>query len=290
MQNDWHLSYGNTDFAFGTVDSKFVFPSDGAPEIGPADITNGDTQRPGGDGNLFGVDTRSGTTITFSVEVNGADETESWSLLQRIAAAWRADDIAKTPDAVAMLTSHTGRVAFGRPRRFKQDLELTPFGITAVNCDFVTADDLWYGPQQQAVVNLVPAPGGGLVAPLSAPLSTTASSDRSQTFTVDGALPVWPVIEITGPITNPSIEVVGQFKLGFNLSLAYDQRLVIDTRPWARTIMRGNASLAGKLSTQFDRLSDAAVPPGSYELALRGTSNTGTPAATITWRNAYPTQ
>jgi len=290
MLNDWHLSYGGTDFAFGTVASKFVFPSDGAPEVGPADIDNGDTKRPGGDGNLFGIDTRSGTSITFNIEVNGQDETEAWSLLQRLAGAWRADEIAKAPDAVATLTSHTGRVTFGRPRRFKQNLALTPFGITAVSCDFATADDLWYGPQQSAVVNLVPAPGGGLVAPLASPLSTTRSSDRSQGFTVGGTLPIWPVIEIAGPITNPEIEVVGQFKLGFNLSLAYDQRLVIDTRPWARTIMRGNASLAGSLVPNFDRLSDASVPPGRYELALRGNSSTGTPAATITWRDAFPTQ
>jgi hypothetical protein len=290
MPTDWHLAYGSTDFAFGTIGSKFVFPSDGAPEVGTADITNGDLQRPGGDGNLFGVDTRAGTTVTFNIEVNGQTEAESWTLLQGLASAWRADEISKTPDAVAMLTSHTGRVAFGRPRRFKQDLALTPFGITAVTCDFATADDLWYGPQQQAVVTLVPAPGGGLIAPLAAPLATTESSDRSQTFTVDGLLPVWPVITITGPITNPTVEVVGQFKLGLNVTLASDQRVVIDTRPWARTIMRGNASLAGKLMPNFDRLSDASVPPGRYELALRGTSATGTPSATLTWRNAFPTQ
>lgn len=289
MENDWRLTYGSTDFAFGTIDSKFVFPQSGPPEVSNIDISDQDAPRPRGDGVLFGTDYRNGTTVTFDIEVHGDNETEANALLQRLSTAWRADEIRSVPGATTMLTAHTGRSTFGRPRRFQPKYELTPFGITAVTCDFATADDLWYGAPQSATVNLVPAPGGGLKAPLASPLSTTTTSDRSQTFTVEGDLPVWPVITITGPITNPVIEVVGQFKLAFNLTLAYDQTLVINTLPWARTITRNGASVAGNLSPSFDRLSDASVPPGRHELALRGTSATGTPSATFAWRNAYPT-
>lgn len=289
MQTDWHLSYGSTDFAFGTPDSKFVFPSDAAPEIGTAEANTGDLTRAAGDGVLFGADTRGGTDISLGITVNGDTEAESLTLLQALATAWRADSIRSQPNAVATLRAHTGRSVFGRPRRFQQNLELLPFGITAVTADFATVDDMWYDDQQTAVVKLVPDLGGGLTAPLVAPLSTTATSDRSQTFTVGGTLPIWPVITLTGPIVNPVIEVVGKFKMAFNLSIPYDQRLVIDTRPWVRTIRLNGASVAGKIDPRTSRLSEAAIAPGRYNLSLRGTSPTGTPQATIAWRNAYPT-
>lgn len=288
MQTDWHLTYPGTDFAFGTIDSQYVFPQSGPPSVSNTSIDDQDAARPRGDGVLFGEDFRAGTTITFDVEVHGENETEVNALLDTFNTAWRADPVRNTAGAVAALTSHTGRTVFGRPRRFQQKYDLTPFGVTAVTCDFETADDLWYGPLQTATVNLVPAAGGGLVAPLAAPLSTTATSDRSQTFTVSGRQAVWPTITIQGPITNPTIEVVGQFKLGFNLNLTQYQTLVVDTAPWARTSLLNGASVAGKLMPLYDRLSDASVPPGRYDLALRGTSTLGTAYATIAWRDAFP--
>lgn len=288
MLNDWHLTYGNTDFAFGTVESQFVFPQSGPPDISNIDVNDEDAARPRADGIMFGQDTRSGTTVTFDIEVNGEDEAEAWSLYQQLANVWRADSVRTVPGATAMLTSHTGRVTFGRPRRIQPKLDLTPFGLTAVTCDFATADDLWYGEEQFAVVKLVPDLGGGVQGPVSSPVSTTSTSDRSQTFTVDGLLPVWPVITITGPIANPSIEVVDVFKMSFNTTLAYDQTLVIDTRPWGRSIKRDDASIAGALDPRTNRLSEASVPPGTYNLSLRGVSATGTSQARVTWRNAYP--
>lgn len=290
MLNDWHLRYGSTDFAFGTIGSKFVFPQDGPPSISNIDIDDQDAPRPNADGVLFGTDTRNGTTVTFDIEVDGGDsETSANDLLQTLAKAWRADEVRKTPGAMATLTAHTGRSAFGRPRRFQPKYDLTPFGLTAVTCDFATADDLWYDPQDIAVIKLIPDVGGGLIAPLASPLATTATSDRSQTINVGGTVPTWPVIKITGPITNPSIGVTGLFNLSFNLTLAADQTLVIDTRPWARTIKRNGASVAGSLVARGSRLSDAMLYPGIYDITFSGASATGTPQATFIWRNAYPT-
>lgn len=290
MLNNWRLAYSGTNFQFGTIASHYVFPQDGPPSISNITIDDQDASRPRGDGILFGTDYRDGTTVTFDIEVDGGDSEQTANdLLQVLSKAWRADTVRQTPGALATLTAHTGRSTFGRPRRFQPKYDLTPFGLTAVTCDFATADDLWYDPQDIATVKLIPDVGGGLIAPLASPLSTTASSDRSQTFTVGGTLPTWPVITITGPLANPVIEVVGRFALSFNLTLAADQSLVIDTRPWARTIQRNGANVAGGLVAGGNRLSDAAIPPGTYDLSLRGTSATGTPQAQIAWRNAYPT-
>lgn len=288
MLTDWRLRYSDVDFGFGTVASKYVFPQDGPPAVSNSDITNQDADRPRGDGVLFGTDYRGGSVITFDVEVNGSTEAEANSLLQSFGQVWRADYVRAQPGRMAALTAHTGRTVFGRPRRFQPKYDLTPFGLTAVTCDFQAADDLWYGAENITTIKLIPDLGGGLVAPLASPVSTTASSDRSQVIRVGGTAATWPVIKIQGPITNPEVEVLGAFKLAFNISLAADQTLTIDTRPWARSITRDDANVSGSLRASGSRLSDASLMPGIYDVALRGISALGTAQTQFIWRDAFP--
>lgn len=288
MLTDWRLRYSNVDFGFGTVASKYVFPQDGPPSLSNSDITDQDADRPRGDGLLFGSDYRGGTLITFDVKIDGKDEQDANDLLQSFGQAWRADYVRAQPGRMASLTAHTGRTVFGRPRRFQPNYELTPFGLTVVTCDFQAADDLWYGAENITTIKLIPDLGGGVVAPLASPVSTTASSDRSQVIRVGGTAATWPVIKIQGPITNPEVEVLGQFKLAFNLRLESDQTLTIDTRPWARSITRNGANVSGSLRASGSRLSDASLTPGIYDVALRGISDLGTAQTQFIWRDAFP--
>lgn len=287
MPNDWHLSYADVDVPFGSVASGYVFNK--APEVGAPEIVQEDATRPRSDGVAFGVDYLSGRTVTFDLTVNGRDEADARAKLADLARAWRADAVRQTAGAVAALTSSNGRSTFGRSRRFASADELLPQGMTQVVADFASADDLWYGQETKVSVGLVPAPGGGLVAPLAAPLSTTSTSDRSQVVTVGGAVPTWPVFEIQGPITNPVVEIVGRIRMEFRLSLAFDQTLVVDTRPWARSVLLDGASVAGSLTRTSTRLSRSALAPGSHELVLRGVSQSGTARLSAAWRDAYLT-
>lgn len=287
MPDSWRLSYRGTNLSFGALSSGYVFPT--APELGAPELTTDDTGRPRGDGVTFGADFRGGRTITFAIDVDGADEAEARELLGPLARAWRADTIRSTPGATAQLTAHTGRSTFGRPRRFLADLEGLPSGLVTVTADFAAADDLWYGAEQRTSVSLVPVPTGGLISPLASPLSTTRTSDRSTVLDVGGELATWPVFEVAGPITNPVVEVVGRLRMTFRLSLAYDETLVIDTRPWARSILRNGASVAGALTPSSTRLSRAALPPGRHETVLRGASSTGSASLVTRWRPAFHT-
>lgn len=288
MSNDWRLIYPGTELVFGSRDSRFVFPV--APSVGNPDITTDDAARPRADGVAFGVDYLGGSTVTFEIDVDGTDEADARERSAILSQAWRADRVRQTPGAVATLVSDSGRITFGRPRRFALSNAYLPQGLAQATADFATADTLWYSAEESGTsVALVPAAGGGLIAPLASPLATTATSDRSQVFTVGGRQATWPVIEIRGPIVNPTIEVLGVLRMEFKISLAFDQSLVIDTRPWARSILRSGASVAGSLTRTSTRLSQAAIAPGTYELALRGTSDSGTAWASIHWRDAYLT-
>lgn len=286
MPDNWRLIYPGTDFAFGSVGSGFVFSE--APDLGTVEMETDDFARPLGDGVAFGADYRRGRTIAFAIDVNDRDAAHARERLAQLAAAWRADTVRTRAGATAELVSDTGRSAFGRPRRFAPNLEELPSGLVAVTADFTTTDDLWYGAEQVASVNLAPPTGGGLLAPLSAPLLTTAPSNRSTTLTVDGETSTWPVFEVAGPIVNPIVEIVGALRMEFRLTLAYDERLVIDSRPWGRSILRRGSNAAGSLSPSSTRLSRAALPLGTHELVLRGTSD-GLASLTARWRPAFHT-
>jgi hypothetical protein len=97
-------------------------------------------------------------------------------------------------------------------------------------------------------------------------------------------------VTIHGPITNPSVTITGLWTLALAATIAAGDVVTIDTRPWARTVLRNGsatASLAGSLTRTSARLSGASIPPGTYECVLRGTDGTGTASASVTWRETY---
>lgn len=287
------LSYSGTTVTFGLDDSTLPAFLTEAPDLGDLDIETADARRPRGDGLLFGKDFLGGRTITLPLAISAPTEAEALAIYQTLRTAWRADKVRLTAGATATLRFRRAgreRLVYGRPRRFAEDLTLARQGVIKVVADFAAADDVFYDVTEQAkAVGLVATPSGGLVGPLGSPLSTTASSDRSVAITVDAPVPAWPTITISGPVTNPVVEVVGLWRMEFRATLAYDQTLVVDTRPWARTVKRNGSNLAGSLTRQSTPLSKAQIPSGTYELAFRGASDTGTATATVRWRNSFPT-
>lgn len=287
MNANWTLSYPGTELVFGAAESHLEFAS--APSIGLSDEFLDDSLIAGSDGRLFGVDRIGGSTVTFEVNLHATlDHATVRELLGKMRRAWRADAIRADPSATAVLRSEFGRVTFGRPRRFVSNDGDDRHGLIRVTADFTTATDLWFGALESAQVDLVPAPAGGLLAPLASPLSTTESSDRSQAVTVGGELPTWPSVTVFGPITNPVVEL-GPVRWEFRTTLAYDQSLTVDAAPWTRTILRDGAGIPGALTPASTRLANATVPPGIHEFVLRGTSQTGAARAVASWRPAFHT-
>jgi len=289
MPADWTLTYPGTSLDFGSIRSGYVFRT--APEISDPERETDDERLPRADGVAFGRDYFGGRTITFELDAVADGEAALRASVGRLAQAWRADRVRSTPGAMATLVArHAGgeRLIYGRPRRFATIDTVTPQGVSAVVADFATADDRFYSvTEHSAVVSLVPEPTGGLLAPLASPLTTSVSSRRTTVVDVGGVLGAWPVVTIEGPIADPVVEI-GPVTLAFTIGLNYDHRLVIDTRPWARTVLRNGASFAGALTRRSTRLSRAEIPPGRHQFVLRGSSATGTATARLAWRESYP--
>lgn len=289
MRTPWRMQYDAADAApgadllFGTYETQLWFTK--MPVLDAAEGTYSDRPTPRGDGGRVGKDTKGTRVVTFEIEMSTRNEDEGRALLDLAGAAWDAEAVRGVNGAVASLTSHTGRTAFGRPRKWTVNDERLHLGRATIGAEFLTLDDLWYGAEQVETVRLAPNLVGGLVAPLTAPLLTTADSNRQQPFLVGGRKPSYPVITIRGPIINPVLELVGVWRYGFTgVTLAYDETITLDLRPFARTILR-NRRTTVPLDAQSSPVLDAAMPPGTRELVLRGVAPSGTPYARLSWRD-----
>lgn len=139
-------------------------------------------------------------------------------------------------------------------------------------------------------------PGSGLYLPDAAqpvsdglrfPLVARGYSTRLNTFNVVGDKPAAFVAEIRGAVLNPRIEVPGLFTYAAPTSLAYDEWITIDTRPGQMSVLRNGSKIAS-LTLTSSLLTDGLLTPGQHALILSGSSSTGNPEASITWRPVYP--
>ncbi|WIE54232.1 hypothetical protein [Curtobacterium sp. MCBD17_003] len=286
MTGYWGLRYSGTDVQF-TDDSGIYLRE--YPTIGDYDITNDDTGIPRDDGTQFGEDFHGGRTVGLTFGLSGSTLADLAQRQADIVRYWGGDSIRRSPGAMAELVSEGGRSAFGRPRKIAPSDASPEALLMTYEADFVTADKLWYGDEHSSQVSLVPGDSGGFAFPLEFPLTTSDRADATVSFTVAGDVATWPIVELYGPVTTGlGFEVLGQFAFAFDLQLVDDSApVVIDTRPWVRSITQAGASVAGHVRSTSSRLMDASLPPGIYTLVMRGASALGNPRAVIRWRDAH---
>lgn len=265
-----------------------------APDIGDVAVTTDDQQRPRTDGVEFGIDFRGGRTIRFELGLQGDSEAEVLELASAVEDDWDADGVRLTPGALATLSTRNAgreRLVYGRPRRFKRsDIRRKSAGRVGVTCEFDTVDGRFYSRDILGVlVPFVPPPSGLIAAPVSEPVTTTAQAVTQGAIYVAGTKPAYPVITVQGPITNPTVEVVGEWSLQLAMTITAGQSVTLDTRPWQQTVTRSDgASFPGRL-TRASRMERATLQPGPHVIALSGIDNTGLSRLTFAWQNAYAT-
>lgn len=248
----------------------------------------------GHDGLLFGIDTLPGMVITqtgfaFTSAAQGALAMDAYSGL---AGAWNDPSIRLASNAVQVLRayypgSNVVRRCYGRGRKIAPVMGQVYTGVVPFTSQFQAADTIWYS-DVPTVLNLTQRPSfyGTITPPLTPPYQLTASNIFQQSAIVNtGSLATWPVIAFTGPISYPGLSYVNTpVSVGYNGILKSTDTLVIDTRPWARTAMLGNASVAGALTGS--PMIAMQAQPGATIVRFTGQDNTGQATCTVTWRNA----
>lgn len=259
-----------------------------------------DTPVVGHDGQLFGVDTQPGLLVTQTgqtyVPGNPAAAMDAYS---NLAAAWNAPSVRLTDGTVVALRafypgSTFARRCYGRGRKILPTLGMGFNGIIPFTAQFQAADDLWYSDTlSQVEMSTLPAYNGGLTFPVTPPFLFATQRISAKAFATNlGPLPTWPVISFRGPQIFPSLSYFGtNVNINFYGALGPADTLVIDTRPWARTVLvNGQAQWQGYrvagLLTGTPMIS-LQLQPGTTELVLGGYDFTGKAICTVQWRSAY---
>lgn len=289
MTGSWRMTYPGADQTFGDG-GIFLrsFPSPGSPELQTSDGTY-----PQDDGGTMGVDLQGGVTVPLTFGCDGATELEVRDNWDTLRALWDGDSVRRTPGAVAELISDRGRSSLGRPRRIAPTatrFDNTPPDMT-IEAEYQAVDALWYGPWREERSGMTQQGRGGFRFPIRFPLRTAAPSRRDEVFDVAGSKPTWLVGVIEGPISSPVLQIDQNLRFSFRgLTLAFDQMITIDTRPWNRgVLLNDGTSLGGVLDSSSSLLTSGRVAPGRHQFTIAGTSATSSAHAAIRWRDAFAT-
>lgn len=262
-------------------------------DAGTPTQNNNQVSAPRGDGEIFGRDYRGGRLLSFDGSViTRPGSTLALDALDDLESAWDPEMLRTQPGDVAVLRLRRGnrtRRVYGRPRRFASTPGTTQRGWIPFSCDFQTIDSRFYDDVELVeTIGMVPDAQGGLIGPLIGPLYASGQGDGSGILPVAGSKPSWLTTRINGPIINPGIELVGQWKFQLNITLAYDQWVLIDPTPWSRMVRRNDgANFAGKFTAGSVRLSEMRMPRGQQQVLLTGVDASRTATAQLYWRDTY---
>lgn len=288
-------SYSIDGFTFGRGTDIDV--SQTAVDMGT--MTTQDAQVIGTDGRAFGRDFLAGTSVTFTgqVRVQGDpyDPATAAQALRRygeFAAAWVNPESRMRPGVVQQLRLRypgaPGPVtAYGRGRQIAPTTGLVHFGIVSYVAQFDMADANFYSDEEYSIsFGLTPAVGGGVIPPVIPP-HILASVETQDNTVVNPGSATWPVIEITGPITNPIIEYpTRSIRLTLQADIPAGLTVTIDTRPWVRSISYTDSGSSLNGLAVGNRLADLMLPTGATVVGFTGQDLTGSARCRFTWRTA----
>lgn len=270
------------------VGQPFVFES---LELPSSDYRTQDVDNPVGDGRLMGRDRLTPGRATLNVLVLGEDAAEVETHRRAFTRAWNTAVNRTRPGAVTHLDwrdgGRTTRV-YGRPRTVATVNTDSRHGLLRLTAAFDLSEaavyDVGSGPRSVRI-DLIPPGGGGLTAPLTAPLMATGMPVRQGIIQDTGGDAPTPFrVVFRGPISNPWLRGPG-WEVRLNTSLAWDETVTVDTRTGTvvSSLGRNMKPFLGARS----RLRDATLKVGSTELTFGGNDPTATAFVEVQWTPAF---
>lgn len=287
---DFSYEIAASDFTFGRGTNVHVESVD----FGETTMELATVAQPRADGVRFGRGYFRGRVIIFTGNIlNRSSETAAPETLDQLSTAWQPDEIRLTPGAVTSLRwNRAGRTrrVYGRPTRVASTSGRTTQGWIPFVAEFQCVDHLYYSDAEAVeVISIIPPEVGGLEGDLIGDLIASSEGAGQRGLLSQGTKPGWLICQVNGPIINPTIEMVGRWKIELDLTLASDQYVIVDPTPWNRSVLRNdNANMSGAIrSGNSARLSQMKIFPGVNEVLLRGVDPTGTSSVKVYWRDAY---
>lgn len=258
-------------------------------------VRDGDAAWPIGHGSRPGADFLEAGTITMTLRsaYRIRDRAAADRATSAFTRAWRAS-LSARPGVMTPLRIQAGdrtRVVYGRAGRISPpipDSVLTRQGLVEIIAEFRVLDPLVYDVEPTGVtVSVVPRSLGGIIAPITTPVTTTMTSGvEYRMLTVPGDAPAPLRITFHGPAQDPKV-TVGGAEIGVVGQIAYDENVVIDGRSRTATLDNPDATPAGHRLSRTSRLDLLHVDPGTHEIAFTATDRTGTARVTVEATPSY---
>lgn len=296
--NLWQLTYPGTVLEFGTHESGHPFTRQ--VMVGPVDIETDDVSHPLSEGMLFGRDHRRGRVLEFAgAHLSTAKHPRTRQWVQPMddsgvfEQAWRGDWLRDRAGRVATCANlDRGRLAYGRPRPYAPDHEQARQGWLTYACGFVTADDKFYDTTEQVLIAGVdPGEAGAFTFPMTFPFTGAAGSETRAWVLNEGTAATWPTITFRRG-GRPRLELLDatggvSWAVTAQTTLAYDESVTVDARPWVRSVKLNGSPASGLLrGSSLDQL---RIPPGTSELRLVADDPSGLAEVEVRWRSAWGT-
>lgn len=260
-------------------------------------------QRPWSRGDLIGDWTDGEAMIAAVYKASHSAHQRGLDGVNMLRQAWRADGLRRASGRAGWLVHSFGgrtRQLYGRPRKFAvSHSRLARQGYTPVVAEFQAVDDRFYDSVEQTAEMFdhqspisLPTRPGRPTAP-----AWTYTSKKTVTFKQLGGTNTYPHVEIYGPCKNPKITVGDLWAVQLNTSIPAGDHVVIDARPWQRTVTyydgsTSKGSVADKLTRDSPRLSEMYIPPGYWTATmsytrLSSSASAQGPTMRILWRDAF---
>jgi len=277
-----NYSFAFNGFVFGGIGSPYQITKVDGLESLPT-IRNQDDNRGYFDGMFSGNDFLSGRSITMTILTlsgNGNSAAQNFNLLQ---AALLPQQTGTTP--LQFQLSPAGGLQYVNARVRGQVTSITPeytYGYITSTWQFFCPDPRYYDNTQQSL-SLTTSSALGRIYNRVYPL-VFGGGAAGVTLNNAGWANAYPVITITGPVTNPTvgnstqgtyITIQGTYANTDTIVVDLGQRLVtVDGNP-ARNLLANTSNWFW-------------AAPGNNQFYFTGTGTlAGTTSATATWNNAY---
>lgn len=283
-----------------------IFSIDG---LGSPELRTQEIELPNADGMTFGREFQGMRKWTIngavkggspSTPATGADVAAAWDAMSDLLTLWGRNDVRSTERTITYLQfQRPGRdpvICYGRPDRIDPDTSVSYAGYINYAAVFRQSDSNFYSLEEFSVRNAIAVPySGGLLYSadrrgILVPLTTTAGTQRTDGVNNQGDTDSWPIITIFGPVLNPRVslrvDASDLWLVQLKTVLGSNQSIVIDTRPWMRSVTRSDgANIGGVL--RGARLNEMVVPPGQSLFIFDGQDRTATSSAEIRFRSAW---
>lgn len=231
----------------------------------------------------------------FEMRTDAYTMDDAKTAADHLAASWLRGG-RRQPGSLSVLRYRMGnrtRLAYGRGREFHHKFDQWSYsGTSPIVASFQMASPFFYDDGERSVkLGYTPPVTGGLVAPLSSPLTSFGTGATFQGGVIDnvgGSAPTPIVVHIYGPTQNVIIRGSG-WSIDYSAPIAADEIVTIDTQ-FGVTMAYNNFGrvVNGNLSWRTN-LTKALLSPGAAEITYQGFDMTNTSYAVVRWRPAWHT-